>query len=121
MITKADILSELALFKLNTGGLGSWITENSDDVIFGRLANLDQSPIPYVQLNQLLAFGHEAPVSEGFFRYYWLELPPEHPYNLEFTRLYLSMVGDLDVYVATSKGETHGFGGQIADQRPNAN
>jgi hypothetical protein len=36
-----------------------------------------------VQLNQLLAFGHEAPVSEGFFRYYWLELPPEHPYNLE--------------------------------------
>jgi hypothetical protein len=83
MVTKANILSELALFKLNTGGLGSWISENSDDVIFDRLANLDQSPIPYVQLNQLLAFGHEASVSQGFFRYYWLELPVDHPYNLQ--------------------------------------
>ena len=34
-----------------------------------------------MQLNQLLAFGHEAPVSDDFFRYYWLEAPLEHPYS----------------------------------------
>jgi hypothetical protein len=42
---------------------------------------VDESPITKVQLNQLLAFGHEAPVSENFFRYYWLEAPRDHPYD----------------------------------------
>jgi len=26
--------------------------------------------------------GHEAPVSDAFFRYYWLETPKEHPYEI---------------------------------------
>ena len=35
------------------------------------------------QFNQLLGFGHQAPVSEGFFHYYWLSCPPKHPYPVE--------------------------------------
>ena len=35
-----------------------------------------------MQLNQLLVMGHEAPVSDGFFRYYWLQAPPDHPHNV---------------------------------------
>lgn len=69
-MSKEKILEELKLFKLQTGGFGSWINDNTDPDVFARLARLDQEPITKVQLNQLLAFGHEAPVSGGFFHYY---------------------------------------------------
>jgi hypothetical protein len=29
-----------------------------------------------------LVLGHEAPIGDGFFRYYWLEAPDQHPYNV---------------------------------------
>lgn len=83
MLTKQQILNELKLFGLKSGGLGSWITEETDDRVFDRLGRIDEIPITKVQLNQLLAFGHEAPVSDDFFRYYWLEAPPEHPYKVK--------------------------------------
>ena len=35
-----------------------------------------------MQLNQLLVMGHEAPVGDAFFRYYWLEASARHPYNV---------------------------------------
>ena len=82
MYTKTQLLEELQLFKLHTGGLGSWITEGTDSEVFDRIGQVDESPITKVQLNQLLAFGHEAPVSEDFFRYYWLQAPDEHPYDV---------------------------------------
>ena len=75
MLTKEEVLAELRLFKLRTGGLGTWITEDTDPEVFVRLGSIEQSPISKVQLNQLLAFGHEAPVTDGFFKYYWLEAP----------------------------------------------
>lgn len=82
MYAKDELLAELRLFRLDTGGLGSWITENTDLEVFNRLGRIDEEPISKVQLNQLLAFGHEAPVSEGFFRYYWLTMPRSHPYDM---------------------------------------
>ena len=83
MLTKDQILAELGVFKLTTGGLGNWLTEDTDSEVFLRLGMLDKTPISKVQLNQLLAFGHEAPVSEDFFRYYWLSVPLEHPYDVK--------------------------------------
>ena len=82
MLNKNQILEELKLFSLRTGGIGSWLTQDTDDEIFIRLARIDGDPITKVQLNQLLAFGHEAPVSDDFFRYYWLDVPAEHPYEV---------------------------------------
>lgn len=81
-MSKEKILEELKLFKLRSGGFGSWINEKTDPEVFARLARLDQEPITKVQLNQLLAFGHEAPVSDDFFRYYWLNQPQNHPYEV---------------------------------------
>src|SRR6185503_11272372 len=83
MMTKEQILAELSLFKLKTGGLGSWITEDTDPEVFRRLGNIEQTPVTKVQLNQLLSFGHEAPVSDDFFRYYWLDAPASHPYDVK--------------------------------------
>src|SRR5260221_7324931 len=82
MYTKAQLLDELKLFELHTGGLGSWITDKTDSEVFERLGRIGENPVTKVQLNQLLAFGHEAPVSEDFFRYYWLEEPAHHPYDV---------------------------------------
>ena len=65
-----------------TGGIGGWLTANTDDVVFERLSRIVDEPLPAVQLNQLLVLGQEAPVEDGFFRYYWLEAPQEHPHDL---------------------------------------
>lgn len=85
MVDKQRILEELKVFSLTTGGLCSWLTEETDDEVFIRLERIEEDPIKKVQLNQLLAFGHEAPVSDDFFRYYWLNAPPEHPYVVTTT------------------------------------
>lgn len=79
-MTKAEILKEFELFSLPTGGIGSWLSDRTHGDVFDRLASLPQEPLTAVQLNQLLVLGHEAPVSDGFFRYYWLDASPEHPY-----------------------------------------
>src|SRR5713226_8141868 len=79
-MSKENILKEFALFSLGGDGIGAWLTEKTDEEVFRRLDRIDQEPLSKVQLNQLLVFGHEAPVSDDFFRYYWLEAPSEHPY-----------------------------------------
>ena len=82
MKSKAEILKEFSLFSVPTGGIGSWLTERTHADIFKRLGKLDEEPLSAVQLNQLLVLGHEAPVGDGFFRYYWLQGPEQHPYNV---------------------------------------
>ena len=85
MITKTQILEEFSLFSVPTGGIGGWLTEKTPDDVFERLGNLDDEPLTAVQLNQLLVLGQEAPASDGFFRYYWLQAPAEHPYSVRHT------------------------------------
>ena len=82
MKSRAQILQEFSLFSVPTGGIGSWLSEQTDSDVFERLGKIDQEPLSAVQLNQLLVMGHEALVGDGFFRYYWLETPEEHPYNV---------------------------------------
>ena len=80
---KVDILNRFAIFSLGGHGIGGWLTETTDDRVFQRLASMGEQPLSMAQFNQLLVFGHQAPISEGFFRYYWLESPPEHPYSVD--------------------------------------
>ena len=80
---KDDILSQFSLFSLGGDGISGWLTANTDDRVFARLSEIEDNPLTKAQLNQLLVFGHQAPVSDGFFRYYWLELPSSHPYPVD--------------------------------------
>lgn len=81
--TKTEILKDFSLFSVPAGGIGSWLTEDTHEDVFCRLGEITpEKPLPFVQLNQLLVLGHEAPVSEGFFRYYWLEAPTDHQYEV---------------------------------------
>ena len=85
MTKKDEILDKLSLFCLDDGGIGSWLSSETDDIVFSRLANIDEQPLSKGQLNQLLTIAHEAPLSDGFFKYYWLSAPSDHPYNLRDT------------------------------------
>src|SRR6059036_869046 len=81
-MSREDILRHFELFALGTDGIGGWLGPDTDARVFERLARVPEEPLAKVQLNQLLAFGHEAPVSDDFFRYYWLSRPPRHPYDV---------------------------------------
>jgi hypothetical protein len=82
MKTKEQILERMSLYRIEGGGIGSWLTKDTCSTIFERLGRLDEAPLSAAQLNQLLVLGHEAPVSLGYFRYYWLEAPQSHPYDV---------------------------------------
>lgn len=57
-----------------------------DDVnvaIVAGMRALEEGSLSWAQLNQILHRCSEAGVSEGFFRYYFLEVPPRHPYPVD--------------------------------------
>ena len=83
MTNKEKILEKFKLYSSPNGGIGTWLSEETDDDVFHRLAEIDQNPLSRAQLNQLLTLGHEAPVSDGFFEYYWLNVPKRHPYDVQ--------------------------------------
>jgi hypothetical protein len=64
-----------------TGGLDSWLSDDTPDEVFGRLFEVERNSLTRAQLNQLLVLSSEAGVSEGFFRYYW-RVPSAHPYDV---------------------------------------
>ena len=80
---KDEILEQFYLFSLGGDGIGGWLTKNTDDKVFERLDRIQDDPLSKAQFNQLLVFGHQAPVSYDFFEYYWLESPLKHPYPVD--------------------------------------
>lgn len=51
--------------------------------IVGGLRALEQGSLSWAQLNQIMHRSSEAGMSEGFFRYYFLEAPDQHPYPVD--------------------------------------
>lgn len=82
LVSKEDILAKFELFSGGTGGIDSWLTPAQPDEVFQALANIDALPLSRARLTQLLTLAHEAPVSQPFFHYYWLEAP-RHPYDVK--------------------------------------
>ena len=80
---KKPILEQFHLFSLGGEGIGGWLTEETDDRVFDRLDDIQNHQLTRPQLNQLLGFGHQAPVTDDFFSYYWLECPVRHPYAVD--------------------------------------
>ena len=64
-----------------TGGIDSWLGDETPIEVFERLAKLPQEHLSRTQLSQLLILSHEAGFSEGFFKYYWCSAPP-HTYSV---------------------------------------
>ena len=80
-----EIVERFSIFAGSDGGIESWLLAESDSRIFERLALLTSEPLGRAQLNQLLLLGHEAPLSQGFYKYYWMHVPATHlhPYRVE--------------------------------------
>ena len=82
-MSKEAILDQFKLYSSNGEGIAGWLTEGVDTKIFDRLDNIDNEPLTQAQLNQLLALAQQPTVSDGYFYYYWLESPPDHPYPVQ--------------------------------------
>lgn len=83
-LSKKDLAREYESFRFGTSGLGRFVHDQMEDEVFHQLSRLDQTPLTKVQLNQLLVLSNAGSMSDGFFKYYWLQ-QPEHPYDV--TRL----------------------------------
>ena len=82
-MSKEAILDQFKLYSSNGEGIAGWLTEGVDTKIFDRLDYIDNEPLTQAQLNQLLALAQQPTVSDGYFYYYWLESPPDHPYPVQ--------------------------------------
>jgi len=82
MTIQEEICAKFAPLFAGTGGIDSWLTTDTPDEVFERIAKLPAEPLTRVQLNQLLILSHEAGLSDGFFTYYWSSAPPTHPYDV---------------------------------------
>lgn len=65
-------------FGLTTGSLN----EPANAMIASALANCEHEFLSLAKLNQLLGMTRHSPISEGFFRYYFLSAPAEHSYAI---------------------------------------
>jgi hypothetical protein len=72
MGARERVVKEFSLFTLGTGGIGSWLSPETDEGVFERILRIPSEPLTRTQFNQLLVLGQEAPVSDGFFDYYFL-------------------------------------------------
>lgn len=79
--TVESIKESLRLFTGGAGGFDSLFTGDGADEICRRLRDLLQDGMSCSHLNQLLALVHQPPISNGFFKYYWLSAPP-HIYDV---------------------------------------
>ena len=79
-MSKETILGQFRLYSSSGEGIAGWLTEDTDPKIFDRLDDISNEPLTRVQLNQLLALRQQPTISDGYFYYYWLESPPDHPY-----------------------------------------
>ena len=82
-VNRTDILEKFQLFRGGTGGLDSWLSQDTPDGVFETLADVENNPLTRSRFNQLLTLSHEAPMTDAFFRYYWLREPRLHPYDVK--------------------------------------
>ncbi len=69
---------------MGTGnGIVGFISDNSSDYLFDVLLNIDKAPLTKVQFDQLLSLQHVQTMSDDFFRFYWLERPDKHFYEID--------------------------------------
>lgn len=79
------LVRRFALFSGPNSGFERWLNGDTDGRILSRISTIDRDPLSRAQLNQLLLLAHEAGMSAGFYKYYWLHAPAphRHPYRVE--------------------------------------
>jgi hypothetical protein len=76
-----NLLNTLRFYFPNAFSRASGFAETqSARRVLERLTTIPRQPLSLTQFNQLLHLAHEAGISDGFFRYYFLEEPQAHPF-----------------------------------------
>jgi hypothetical protein len=81
---------------------GALFSGNPDgEMIVRRLSELEKLPLDITHFNQLLHLVHEAGVTSGFFKYYFLTAPQTHPYPVAKIKAFvpadhIDRIGSLD-------------------------
>ena len=94
------VVKEFDLFRGNGLGIENWISTATPKLVLDRLEKIVAEPISLAQFNQLLILSHEAGLSHGFFKYYWLSgnsITNVHPYNVTRVPEYNPTYENLDV------------------------
>jgi hypothetical protein len=79
---KEELAKTYSLFTFGRApGLGRMFSPDMHEEVYRHLSGLDGTPISKVQLNQLFVISQAASVSDGYFRYYWRDVP-DHTYDL---------------------------------------
>src|SRR5437867_2655459 len=81
---KEELLKTLSFFMPRSFSADSTFLSTPDgQLTLERLLNMEKEPLSVTHLNQLLHLNHEAGLTEGFFRYYFLSIPGDHPYPVD--------------------------------------
>ena len=79
-----DLIKTVSFFLPRSFSSGSQFLETPDGrVVIKRLLNMEKEPITITHLTQILHLSHEAGMTDGFFRYYFLSSPQTHPYPVD--------------------------------------
>ena len=85
-MTKEEIIEYFEYFNNpdpSCDGIERFLSVNGENEVFERLKNSNNLQLNKVRLNQLLLLSGLNNVTYGFFKYYWMELQNNHPYNLK--------------------------------------
>ena len=89
-----EIIDTLKIFFPGSFKEGSLFIQSQDGkLILQRIKEMATNPIHVTYFNQLLHLNHEAGVTDGLFKYYFLTQPKQHPYPVDKV---LASLPDLD-------------------------
>ena len=91
----STIIQKLGQFFPGAFKEGSGFLGNPDGQrIFDRISKITTEPLHLTNFNQLIHLVHEAGVSQGFFKYYFLSIPNRHPYPLNKMQVQIPTLGE---------------------------
>lgn len=74
----------------DTVGIEGFISKKTNSLVLNRLEEISSEPLTYVQLNQMFSISLIPSVTDGFFKYYWLNVPTKHIYDVTKLETYSS-------------------------------
>lgn len=83
MYSKEELLAYFSDIMCEKKDICGLVSENSSEYLFDILSRIEESPITKVQFDQLLALQNLKTMSDDFFKFYWLEIPKVHFYQIE--------------------------------------
>jgi hypothetical protein len=83
-LTQDELVTALRpYFPGSFSGTSDFLQSSHGSALVERLMHMPRSPLTRTHLNQFLHLSHEAGVTDGFFAYYFLTQPTQHPYAID--------------------------------------